>query len=114
MPRYDFRCADCGDVFEQTQGYDVAVVPCPCVATAQREAVYAYQAIVGENCPKGNAGRSIVNKHGIARTDLFTEASQEWDYNHTRAEADQERELPAPSPYKMAKNEARKRDPAIR
>lgn len=114
MPRYDFRCADCGDVFEQTQGYDVSVVLCPCGSPSQREAVYAYQSIKGETVPKGNASRSIVNKHGIAKTELFTEATQEWDYNHTAAEADREQSLPAPSPFKMAKAEARKRGAAIR
>ncbi len=113
MPRYNFRC-ECG-VFEQVQGYDVDVVPCPrCGSSSQREAVYAYQSIRGETVAKGNAGRSILNKRGEARTELFAEATQEWDYNHTRAEADQERELPAPSPFKIAKQEARKRGAAIR
>ena len=113
MPRYDFRCG-CG-VFEQVQGYDVDVVPCPsCGSPSQREAVYAHQSIKGETCPKGNAGRSILNKRGEARTDLFHEATQEWDHNHTAAEVDQERSLSAPSPFKMAKQEARKRGAAIR
>ena len=113
MPRYNFRC-ECG-VFEQVQGYDVDSVPCPdCGSPSQREAVYAYQSIKGETVPKGNASRSIVNKHGIAKTELFTEATQEWDHNHTAAEADQERELPAPSPFGIAKQEARKRGATIR
>ena len=104
MPRYDFRC-ECG-VFEQVQGYDVDSVPCPrCGSLSQRESVYAEQTIRGETVPKGNAKRCIVDKHGRARDDLFHEATQEWDYNHTRAEADQERILPAPSAWKIAKQQ---------
>lgn len=109
MPRYDFRCRACGRVTEQVQGYDVTAVPCSCGAEAERAAVYAYQSIRGETVPKGNASRNILDKHGRARTPLFDEATQEWDYNHQKAEVDQERSLPAPSAWKMAKAAVRKR-----
>ena len=81
-------------------------VPCPCGLEAQRVAVYQWQTIIGETVPRGNARRNVLNKHGVARTDLFQEASQEWDYTHMKAEAEQERSLPSPSAWRAAKQEA--------
>ena len=109
MPRYDYAC-ECGNVVEEVRGYEEDSIPCPsCSATAQRVPVYVEQFIIGETCPKGNATRAgnITDSKGRTRVSLFTEACQEMNHAHVKAENEQGRKLESPNLYQAGLARAR-------
>lgn len=110
MPRYDFRCSK-GTVIESVEKMDVVQIGCTCCAgVAVRVAVYAEQTIIGETCPKGNASRAgnITDSKGRTRVSLFTEACQEMNHAHVKAENEQGRKLESPNLYQAGLARARK------
>lgn len=116
MPRYDFTCElGCG-THEAVRGYDEEETGCPkCGGPARREAVYLPY-IRGETCPRGNATRAgnIKDKSGRTRVSLFTEASEEMNYAHVKAENEQGRKLESPNLYKAGVERARQMGAKIR
>ena len=117
MPRYDFTCElGCG-THEKRVGYEVDESGCPkCGGPARREAVYPNQSIIGDTCPKGNATRAgnIKDKNGRTRVSLFTEACEEMNYGHIRAENEQGRKLKSPNLYQAGLSKARQMGASIR
>lgn len=116
MPRYDYACK-CGTVVEEVRGYDENSIPCPsCSATARRVPVYLAQSIIGETCPKGNATRAgnIKDGKGRTRVSLFTEASEEMNHAHIKAENEQGKNLPSPNFYQAGLARARQMGAQIR
>jgi hypothetical protein len=117
MPRYDFTCElGCG-THEEVRGYEVEETDCPkCGGPARREAVYPSQSICGDTVPKGNATRAgnIKDRNGRTRVSLFTEASEEMNYAHTKAENEQGRKLASPNLYKAGLERARQMGAQIR
>ncbi len=116
MPRYDYACK-CGTVVEEVRGYEEDSISCSsCSATAQRVSVYLNQSIQGETCPRGNATRAgnIKDSKGRTRVSLFTEASEEMNYAHVKAENEQGRKLESPNLYKAGLARARQMGADIR
>ncbi len=115
MPRYDYACK-CGTVVEEVRGYEEDSISCSsCSATAQRVSVYLPY-IRGDTMPRGQATRAgnIKDSKGRTRVSLFTEASEEMNYAHGRAEQEQGRELASPNLYKAGVERARQMGAQIR
>ena len=104
MPTYDYVCR-CGEITESVQGMEVVTIPCPkCNRMARRSACYTPYLHTETGVRMGPSDRkaNIKDKHGRTRLSVFEEASQEIDYNHTKAENEVGHELPHPDLYKRA------------
>jgi len=77
MPRYDYRC-DQGTVTEATREMAVSEIACPdCGGVAQRQAVYANQAIRGDTVARGTGRASAITKNGYIDIDQGFEAIED-------------------------------------
>lgn len=88
MPRYDYRCPACGDVFERYAGFDDQWMSCGCGSMAERESVYREQFISCETGPKGGMKVEPPREEKSYRKEFkaFEEASQTIDYAYSRVD----------------------------
>ena len=111
MPRYDYRCQQCGNVYEKREGFDApSLQTCPdCSGTARR--ILTPPAIVfkGSGWYSTDNRKSANGAHGdtAAKSDDKGDATGEPKAAETKAESKSEPSSgggePAPKPEKTAK-----------
>lgn len=108
MPLYDFVCRD-GHTTEAVRGYEVSSIPCPLCGES------AYRCEVNHvSFQMRDADTEVKDRKGRYHVSRFKEAADEIDYEYTKVEKKEGREVKAPSFYKAGLKEAKRRGAKLR